>query len=69
MTATIAGVLGFSLLLALPVFRADSEAAASIPAAANPSRERISFNADWRFQKGDPVDMRASSPTTRSKAG
>ncbi len=54
MTAMIAVVLGFSLLLALPVFRAEPEAAASISASANPSRERISFNADWRFQKGNP---------------
>src|SRR5215472_9294629 len=25
-------------------------------ASAAPSRERISFNADWRFVKGDPAD-------------
>src|SRR5262249_21964089 len=55
MSTLLAGVLAFSFGLLLPRLRADSEVAASIPALAGQSRERISFNTDWRFQKGDPA--------------
>jgi beta-galactosidase len=48
----MAGATGFPLILLACSFLLATSAAAG---AESPPRERVSFNADWRFQKGDPA--------------